>query len=198
MPGRRLEMIFAGFGGQGVMLMGEVLAYAALHEGLEVTWMPSYGPEQRGGTANCTVVVSSSEIASPVVARPHVAVVMNAPSFERFEPRVLPHGVLLVNSSMVTAASHRTDIDVFYLPCAEAAARLGNERAANMVMLGATLAATGVLSLAAARAQLPRFFSGKREALLALNERALQAGHDLVHRDARHPPYFATRTATGA
>ena len=124
MPRRRLEIIIAGFGGQGVMVMGQLLAYAAMRQGLEVTWMPSYGPEQRGGTANCTVVISPGDIASPIVARPHVAVVMNTPSYEKFEPRVVPHGVLLVNSSLVPERSFRTDIDVFYVPAVEVAGKL--------------------------------------------------------------------------
>jgi 2-oxoglutarate ferredoxin oxidoreductase subunit gamma len=193
---RRLEFILAGFGGQGVMVMGELLAHAALRAGLEVTWMPSYGPEQRGGTANCTVVISSDEIASPVVARPHVGVVMNAPSFDRFEPRVLPHGVLLVNSSLVSSVSHRTDIDVVYLPCTEAAAELGSEKAANMVMLGAVLAATGALALSAAAAELQRFFTGRRAGLVASSEAALRRGFSLVPIDHRHPPYFEQTPAS--
>jgi len=191
---RRLEIVFAGFGGQGVMVMGEILAHAGLREGLEVTWMPSYGPEQRGGTANCTVVLSRSEIASPVVARPHVAVVMNAPSFERFEPRVVPHGVLLVNAGLVSVASHRTDLDVFYLPCVAVAVGLGNERAANVVMLGALLSSTGALPLDPVRAELPRFFGGRPD-LLALNEAALEAGFALVPDEGRHPAYFAADPA---
>lgn len=194
---RRLEIIFAGFGGQGVMVMGEVLAFAALAQGLEVTWMPSYGPEQRGGTANCAVVVSRAEIACPIVVRPHVALVMNTPSFEKFEPRVVPHGVLLVNATLVPDVSHRTDIDAFYLPCIKVATDVGNERTANMVMLGALLSATGVLPVAAVAAELPRFFQGSKASLVEINEGALEAGFELIPSDARHALYFPEPEAVG-
>jgi 2-oxoglutarate ferredoxin oxidoreductase subunit gamma len=196
----RLEMVFAGFGGQGIMVMGQVLAYAAMRAGLEVTWMPSYGPEQRGGTAHCTVVISTGEIASPIVARPHVAVVMNTPSFEKFEPRVIPHGVVMVNASLVPERSHRTDVDVLYVPCLEAAASLGDEKVANLVMLGAVAAATGVLPLESLVDEVPRFFEGSPSDLVALELTALRRGFALIQPNHRHPPYFPTaapRAGTG-
>ncbi|MHB0980704.1 MAG: 2-oxoacid:acceptor oxidoreductase family protein [Thermoleophilia bacterium] len=191
MPRRRLEIVLAGFGGQGVMVMGQLLAYAAMNSGLEVTWMPSYGPEQRGGTANCTVVISTADIASPIVARPHVAVVMNTPSYEKFEPRVVPHGALLVNSSLVPERSFRTDIDVFYVPAVEVAGKLGNERMANIVMVGALAAATGALPREPLLAELSHFFEGDKARLLDGNRRALRQGFNLIPREDRHPLFFA-------
>jgi 2-oxoglutarate ferredoxin oxidoreductase subunit gamma len=191
MPRRRLEIIIAGFGGQGVMVMGQLLAYAAMNRGLEVTWMPSYGPEQRGGTANCTVVISPGDIASPIVARPHVAVVMNTPSYEKFESRVVPHGVLLVNSSLVPERSFRTDIDVFYVPAVEVAGKLGNEKMANIVMVGALAAATGALPREALLAELSHFFEGDKARLLEGNQRALRQGFNLIPKEDRHPQFFA-------
>lgn len=190
MPRRRLEIIIAGFGGQGVMVMGQLLAYAAMRQGLEVTWMPSYGPEQRGGTANCTVVISPGDIASPIVARPHVAVVMNTPSYEKFEPRVVPHGVLLVNSSLVPERSFRTDIDVFYVPAVEVAGKLGNEKMANIVMVGALAAATGALPREPLLAELSHFFEGDKARLLDGNRRALRQGFSLIPKEDRHPQFF--------
>ncbi len=190
MPRRRLEIIIAGFGGQGVMVMGQLLAYAAMNSALEVTWMPSYGPEQRGGTANCTVVISTADIASPIVARPHVAVVMNTPSYEKFEPRVVPHGVLLVNSSLVPERSFRTDIDVFYVPAVEVAGKLGNEKMANIVMVGALAAATGALPREALLAELSHFFEGDKARLLEGNRRALRQGFNLIPKEDRHPQFF--------
>lgn len=190
MRGRRLEIVFAGFGGQGVMVMGQLLAYTAMRVGLQVTWMPSYGPEQRGGTANCTVVVSADEIASPIVARPHVAVVMSTPSFDKFEPRVVPHGVVLVNSSLIPERSHRTDIDVFYIPCIEAAAAIGSEKVANLIMLGGLAAATGVLALQPLLDEAPTYFDGRPAGMIALDQAALRRGFDLVPAEHRHPAYF--------
>jgi 2-oxoglutarate ferredoxin oxidoreductase subunit gamma len=190
MPRRRLEIIIAGFGGQGVMVMGQLLAYTAMSQGLEVTWMPSYGPEQRGGTANCTVVISPGDIASPIVARPHVAVVMNTPSFEKFEPRVVPHGVLMVNSSLVPERSYRTDIDVFYVPVVEVAAELGNEKMANVVMVGALAAAAGVLPREPLAEELSHFFGGDKARLLDGNRRALRRGFSLIPKDHRHEQFF--------
>ena len=172
------------------MLMGQLLAYAGMRCGLQVTWMPSYGPEQRGGTANCTVVISEGDIASPIVARPHVAVVMNPPSFEKFEPRVMPHGVLLVNSSMVGDLSERTDIDVFYIPAVEVAGSLGDEHTANMVMAGALLSATGALPLEAVVEEMGHNISGSKTHLIEPNRRALRAGYGLIPADTRHPLYF--------
>ena len=125
------EFIMAGFGGQGVMLMGQLMSYAGMFDGKHVSWMPSYGPEMRGGTANCSVVVSDQPVASPVVTEPTCAVVMNAPSLDKFAPTVVPGGCLLINSSLVTADPGRDDVKVFKVPANEIANELGNSRAAN-------------------------------------------------------------------
>src|SRR5512137_2567732 len=133
------ELILAGFGGQGVLLIGKMLAYAGMKAGLEVTWMPSYGPEMRGGTCNCTVVIADEEIGSPTIDHPRAAVVMNLPSLDKFEPRVSPGGVLIVNSSLVNRDPVRKDITWLMIPAQEIAEMIGPKRLLNMVMLGALL-----------------------------------------------------------
>jgi 2-oxoglutarate ferredoxin oxidoreductase subunit gamma len=148
------EIVIAGFGGQGVMFLGEVLAHAALHDGLHVTWLPSYGPEQRGGTANCTVVISDQPIASPVVADPTVLIAMNRPSLDRFEPAVRPGGLILTDGTMVDRAPTRTDVTVVTVPATAVANDLGATRAANVVILGALLAVLPILSDAGIQAAL--------------------------------------------
>src|SRR5512141_3505554 len=130
------EIIIAGFGGQGVLFGGQVVAYAAMDAGKEVTWIPSYGPEMRGGTANCTVVVADEEIGSPVVKNPDTVLAMNLPSLDKYEPMIKPGGVLVINASMVDRPAKRTDIRVVAIPCNEIAEELGSPRLANMVAAG--------------------------------------------------------------
>src|SRR5512144_1180291 len=131
------EIIIAGFGGQGVLFAGQVVAYAAMDSGHEVTWIPSYGPEMRGGTANCTVIIADEEIGAPTVRNPRVAMVFNLPSFDKYEPLVVPGGVLIVNKSMVDRDARRSDLVAVLVPAVEIAESLGNKRLTNMVMLGA-------------------------------------------------------------
>src|SRR5512143_920952 len=138
------EVIFAGFGGQGVLFAGQVLAFAAMDAGHDVTWMPSYGPEMRGGTANCTVVIADEEIGSPLVRHPKAAVVMNLPSLDKYEPLVAPGGVLIVNSTLITRRPAREDIRVIEAPANAIAEELGSAKLANMVLAGALVEATGV------------------------------------------------------
>ncbi|HPH95323.1 MAG TPA: 2-oxoacid:acceptor oxidoreductase family protein [Anaerolineaceae bacterium] len=133
------EVIISGFGGQGTLFAGQMLSYAAMDAGKEVTWIPSYGPEMRGGTANCTVVVSDEEIGSPLARNPKAAIVMNLPSLDKYEPLLQPGGVLVVNTSMVNREPTRKDIKVVLLPANDIAEKLGGQRLANMVMLGALL-----------------------------------------------------------
>lgn len=140
------DVVMAGFGGQGLMFIGKLLAYSAMKEGRHVTWIPSYGPEMRGGTANCTVVVSDEEIGSPVTLHPRAIIVMNNPSIEAFEPKVQRDGLLLLSSSFVNRPVTRNDIRVLAVPASELAASAGNERTANMVMLGAYIALTEVVT----------------------------------------------------
>jgi 2-oxoglutarate ferredoxin oxidoreductase subunit gamma len=148
------EVIVAGFGGQGVLFLGEVLARAALRDGCEVTWLPAYGPEQRGGTANCTVVVSDQPIGSPVVADPPILIVLNRPSLERFEARVRPGGLVIYDATLVTRPPAREDVEAIGLPATDIATALGSPRVANVVLLGALLAHTPMVSLDAALAAL--------------------------------------------
>jgi 2-oxoglutarate ferredoxin oxidoreductase subunit gamma len=174
------EFVFAGFGGQGVMFAGQLLAYAAMETGLEVTWIPSYGPEMRGGTANCTVVVSKQPIGAPVVASPEAAVAFNAPSLKKYAPQVKSGGVMLWNATLIPDACTRTDITLLPVPASAIAEQIGALKAMNMVMLGAALAARSVLTLDELIESLRRHTPAKRADLLPLNEAALRAGAEVV------------------
>jgi 2-oxoglutarate ferredoxin oxidoreductase subunit gamma len=173
---RHQETIFAGFGGQGVLFAGQLLAYAGMAEGLHVTWIPSYGPEMRGGTANCTVILSEEEIGAPVISHPTSAIVFNTPSMAKYEPLVKPGGLLLVNASLITDQSARNDIRAIYIPATDIATELGNTRIANMVLLGAYIAATGIVSLDSAKAQLDEHLSDRQRKWLQPNIQALDRG----------------------
>jgi len=170
----------AGFGGQGVQSMGMMLAYAAMVEGKEVSWLPSYGPEMRGGTSSVSVVISDSEIGSPMVTSASCVMVLNAPSMDAFEPTTAPGKWLLVNSSLITRKSTRTDIKTLYIPCNEMATELGNPRVGNMIMLGAYLQLSGVCSIASILKALPEVLGKNKAHLIPINEKALQAGAELA------------------
>jgi len=174
------EIIVSGFGGQGALFSGQLLAYAAMDSGRHVTWIPSYGPEMRGGKARCTVVVSGEEIGSPLVRRPSGCIVLNIPSMETFEPTVQPGGVLVVNSSLVPQKSERTDIRVFYVPASDLATELGSIRLANVICLGALVQATGVVPLRTVEQALDDHLPERHRKLLGLNKQALQKGAALV------------------
>lgn len=174
------ELVIAGFGGQGVMIMGQLLSYAGMHEGKNVSWIPSYGPEMRGGTANCSVVVSDEQIGSPIVSEPTTAIVMNRPSLDKFEPIVRPGGVLIYNSSLIDRAPERPDIRVIAVPANELALELGSDKVANMVVLGAYLAATGAVSAQAVKDCLAEVIPARRRDLIPLNIEALARGAQLV------------------
>ncbi len=176
-----IGVIFAGFGGQGILLAGKVLAQAAMEQGFEVTWLPSYGPEMRGGTANCTVVVADEPVGSPIVDQPQVLVAMNGPSLERFGPRVAPGGAVILNSSLVSTPFARADARVLSLPMNELARELGEARAANMVALGAVVKVLGLFPLeAVAEAMAKELGARGRERLLEVNRQALLRGFSLV------------------
>jgi 2-oxoglutarate ferredoxin oxidoreductase subunit gamma len=177
---RHEETIFSGFGGQGVLFSGQLLAYAGMAEGLYVTWIPSYGPEMRGGTANCTVIVSEEEIGAPVVLNPSVAVVFNGPSMDKYEPLVRPGGFLLVNGSLVEREHTREDVRVVVIPAGDIAAELGNVRMANMVLLGALVTLTGIVNLETVKRQLDEHLSSRQRKWLAPNNIALDRGAALV------------------
>ncbi|MDQ7792963.1 MAG: 2-oxoacid:acceptor oxidoreductase family protein [bacterium] len=176
----KYEVIIAGFGGQGVMSMGQLLAYAGMLEGRQVTWMPSYGPEQRGGTANCTVILSSRSIGSPVVGRPSAVIAMNLPSLDKFEGKVIPGGLLIVNSTLVARRPSRDDVTVLLIPATGLAAELGNERVANMVALGALLEATGQVKPESVLDSLKKALPPHRHNLIPLNQQALERGRQLA------------------
>lgn len=181
------DVVMAGFGGQGLMFIGKLLAYSAMKEGRTVTWIPSYGPEMRGGTANCTVVVSDDEIGSPVTPHPRALIIMNNPSLEAFEPKLQSNGLLLSNSSFVTRPIARKDIKAIPIPANEIAneiaTEMGNEKAANMVMLGAYIACTNVVSKESIVEGLKELF-GKKIDLLDTNIRALEEGMKSVRQKA--------------
>jgi 2-oxoglutarate ferredoxin oxidoreductase subunit gamma len=174
------EILIAGFGGQGVMSMGTTMAEAALSEGLNVSWLPSYGPEMRGGTANCSVVIADSEIISPIVLQPSELIAMNLPSLDKFEPAVKSGGYIFVNNSIIKRKLARTDVKAIYVPTLDIAAELGNMRVANMVMLGSYIEATGVLKFDTVVNMLRNVFTGKKAHLVEINRQALQRGASCV------------------
>jgi len=172
------DVIMAGFGGQGILLIGKMLAYAGMHEGKEVSWLPSYGPEMRGGTANCTVVISDRPVGSPVIRSPRAVVAMNLPSLDKFEPDVRPGGLLLINSSLINRKSTRDDVTVIEIPANEIANELGNRRGANMVALGAYLGATDAVSLDAVIEVVRETFAAK-PGVIDVNITAMRRGHEI-------------------
>jgi len=171
------EFVFAGFGGQGVMFVGQLLAYAAMDAGREVTWIPSYGPEMRGGTANCTVTISDKPIGSPLVRHPKVAVVFNNPSFVKYMPIVAAGGWLAYNSSIIDRPCERTDIHALPVPASRIADEVGNPRLMNVALLGAVLAVYPILPLELVKQTLKDHL-GKPH-LLAQNYQALEKGYTL-------------------
>ncbi len=168
------KLFFAGAGGQGALAIGQMIAKAAMDEGLEVTWLPSYGPEMRGGTANCTVVVSDRPISCPLINDADVLVVMNLPSLTKFQSMVVPGGKIFINSSLVPITSDRTDVDVYEVPANDKARELGNERASNIVMLSAILKETGIVKEETVRHEIEKTFSGRKAKFLPANLAALQ------------------------
>ena len=170
------EIIIAGFGGQGVLFGGQVLAMAAMDAGREVTWIPSYGPEMRGGTANCTVVIADEEIGSPLVEHPPLAIALNLPSFDRYEELLQPGGTLVVNKSMVDRQARRTDIKVLMVPCNQIAEEVGSTKLVNMVAIGALISALPELGLQALEKALTDHMPARHKDLLAKNHEALRKG----------------------
>ncbi len=181
------EVIFAGFGGQGVLFAGQLLAYAAMDEGKHVTWIPSYGPEMRGGTANCTVVVSDEPIGSPLVSRPSVAVVFNNPSMIKYCERVKPGGLLVVNVSIVEATTNREDITILRIPATGTANELGEARLTNMILMGAMLAVRPMIAVETLRQTLIDRLPRRRQDLLALNLEAIARGAALAEAQLATP-----------
>ncbi len=175
------RVICAGFGGQGVMSMGQLLTYAGMLEGKEVSWLPSYGPEMRGGTANCAVTVSDSPVGSPLITGDATcAIVMNLPSLEKFEQEVKPGGKILVNSSLIEKKVQRDDVEVHYIPANDIAAELGNPRVANMIMLGAYLKADSTVEIDSVLEAFKKVFGPSKEKFVPLNKAALEKGADAI------------------
>jgi 2-oxoglutarate ferredoxin oxidoreductase subunit gamma len=172
------DVVMAGFGGQGILLIGKMLAYAGMREGKEVSWLPSYGPEMRGGTANCTVVISDRPVGSPVIQSPNAVVAMNLPSLDKFEPDVRSGGLLLINTSLINRGSTRDDLTVVNVPANEIANELGNRRGANMVALGAYLGATEAVSVDGIIEVIRETFAAK-PGVIDVNITALQRGHEI-------------------
>ena len=173
------EVIMSGFGGQGLMMIGKLLAYAGLEEGKEVTWLPSYGPEMRGGTANCTVVISDKPIGSPLISTPKAAVVMNQPSLEKFAPTLRKNGILVINSSMIPVGSDRTDLRSFRIKANDIATELGNKRSANLVMLGAFIGLEEAVSCKTLVAGIEKTFASKKK-FIKVNCETFMKGYDLA------------------
>ena len=174
------ELIIAGFGGQGVLSMGKILAYAALMDDLEVTWMPSYGPEQRGGTANVTVIISDSEISSPMLDNYDTAVILNQQSLDKFESKVKPGGTLIYDSYGIHKAPTRTDINIYRIDAMEATFEMENAKTYNMVVLGALLKIKNIVPIESVIKGLKKTLPERHHHLIPMNEDALNRGMGLV------------------
>ena len=176
------EIIIAGFGGQGVLFAGQVLAYAAMDTGKEVTWIPSYGPEMRGGTANCTVIIADDEIGSPLVKNPPLAIALNLPSFDKYEEVLASNGTLIVNQSMVDRVAKRDDIHVIFVPCNEIAEEIGDKKLLNMIAVGALLTALPELSIRDVEKALEGHLPARHKHLLPKNYEALKRGFEAAQK----------------
>ncbi len=170
------NILIAGFGGQGVLFAGKALAKMAMHEGLHVTWLPSYGPEMRGGAANCSVIISDEEIGSPLVPEPDILIALNIPSFDKFEPHIKPGGAVFADSAMIDRRSERTDISAHYIPASSIASDNGLSGLANVVMLGHVIKKTGIFDYDAFLADLVSGIPASRAALIEGNTKALRLG----------------------
>ncbi|NLX71449.1 MAG: 2-oxoacid:ferredoxin oxidoreductase subunit gamma [Clostridiales bacterium] len=174
------QIIIAGFGGQGIMSMGQLLTYAGMLEDKNVSWLPSYGPEMRGGTANCNVIISNDMVASPIITEATAVIAMNRPSLEKFENSVVEGGLLLVNSSLIDIKASRDDIEVCYIRANEIADRLDNSRVANMVMLGAYIAKSSAVSPDSVIDSLTKVLGSSKAHLVPVNREALYMGAECV------------------
>lgn len=175
------KIICAGFGGQGVMLMGQLISYAGMLEGKEVSWLPSYGPEMRGGTANCSVMVSERPIGSPVITDDATtAIIMNLPSLDKFEVDIKAGGNIIINSSLIERKTKRDDLKAYYIPANDIAVELGNPKVANMIMLGAYLELTKVVSVDSVMTALKKIFGESKAHLMKINEDALAKGAQAI------------------
>ena len=172
------EILFAGFGGQGILFSGKVAAYSGLVEGKQVSWLPSYGPEMRGGTANCHVIVSDEPVGSPIIVKPTDLVVMNKPSFDKFENDVVPGGNIIIDSALVDRDAVRTDVNVYKIPATQMANDMGMPKLANMIVFGKLLKVTGFVDLEGVKKGLAKSVPASKQALYDTNLKAIEAGYN--------------------
>ncbi len=173
------EVTFAGFGGQGILTAGQLLSYAGIHEGKQVAWIPSYGPEMRGGTAYCTVVISDTRIGSPIINSPRGLVVFNRPSMEKFASQVKPGGLILINSSLIDLVSNRSDVTEILIPANDIAIKAGSVKTVNMIMLGAFVGASDTVKYDSL-IEIVHEKMGKKKELLDINLAVIQEGYNLA------------------
>ncbi len=172
------EILIAGFGGQGILFSGKFLAYEGLIDGKEVSWLPSYGPEMRGGTANCSIILSDNKIGSPIVDKPDVLIAMNAPSFDKYINEIKPGGMVFVDSSLIEQKSERDDVEAYYIPATKMAADEGLTGLANMIILGLVIKKTGIMPDENIEKAMRKVVSAKKEKLFDLNMKAVQLGYN--------------------
>ena len=172
------KVLFAGFGGQGILFTGKFLAYEGLLEDRQVSWLPSYGPEMRGGTASCSVILSDTPIGSPIVNTPNILVAMNLPSYDKYESAVEQGGKVFVDSSLVARGAERDDVDTYFIPATRLASDNGMPTLANMIILGKVIKETGVMPLENVERTLKKVISAKRADMLELNLKAIKIGYD--------------------
>ena len=172
------EILIAGFGGQGVLFAGKLLAYKGLLEGRELSWLPSYGPEMRGGTANCSIILSDIPVGSPIVATPDILVAMNLPSFEKYESSVKAGGMIFADSSLIEKKCSRDDVKAFYIPATQLAKENGMPTLANMIILGKVIRESGIVEYGNIEDALKKVVSAKRIELLDINRRAIELGYE--------------------
>lgn len=172
------NLLIAGFGGQGVLFAGKFLAYKALLEGKQLSWLPSYGPEMRGGTANCSVIVSDEPVGSPIVSKPDVLMVMNLPSLDKYEESTVAGGKIFVDSTLIERKVVRTDVDAYYIPATRLAKEAGFPTLANMIMVGKLIKESGMVSYEGIRDALAKVVSAKKADLLEVNLKAIEIGYN--------------------
>ena len=172
------QILIAGFGGQGVLFAGKFLAYKGMLEDKQVSWLPSYGPEMRGGTANCSIIISDEPVGSPIVSSPDALIVMNLPSFDKYENAVAPGGKVFVDSTLISRQAQRADIDAYYIPATKMAADAGIPTLANMIILGKMIKETGAISFENMVDVMKKIVSAKRAELIDINIKALEAGYN--------------------
>jgi len=174
------ELILAGFGGQGVMLLGKFLSEAAMEEGKEVSWLPSYGPEMRGGTANCHVIISDEPIASPIIAESTIVVALNRPSLEKFEKTLKKDGILFINSSIINIEPTRKDIKIYKIPLNDIANRIGTQKVINMIMAGAIIQVTKIINVETMKNVFEENLTGTKAKFIDLNIKSMSEGMDYI------------------